>query len=44
MGGGHYHGTYPGPPRMIRFMLMFDFDGTLSPIVRNPEEAFIRIR
>ncbi|MEK7313922.1 MAG: trehalose-phosphatase [Deltaproteobacteria bacterium] len=26
---------------MIRFMLMFDFDGTLSPIVRNPEEAFI---
>jgi len=26
---------------MSKLMLFFDFDGTLSPIVKNPEEAFI---
>ena len=41
MGGGYHHGSCADPERMRKIFLFLDFDGTLSPIVENPEEAFI---
>src|SRR3990172_9849718 len=41
MGGGYHHGSCADQERMRKIFLFLDFDGTLSPIVENPEEAFI---
>lgn len=41
MGGKNRHGAYADPSEISRLLFLLDFDGTLSPIVENPEDAYL---